>query len=817
MRWEHWWFTAPLRVRSILRRPRVEQELDEELQFHLEHKIEEGIAQGLSPKEARYRALRAMDGLEQRKEEMRDMRRIHWLTDFLDDSRYAIRSLRRTPALTAFVAFTLALGIGMTSAVFSLLDAMIFRPYPVPHPGNVVTLVSTTQDNSFDYFSYREYLDIAGKTKSYDGVVADADMEAVGFSAGPKAMPRVKGGKLVSANYFHVLGVEPRLGRGFREDEGRVPGRAAVVVLGAAFWRQEFAGDPSVLGRQVRLNGVDFTVVGVAPETFPGMDVFGHPDFYMPLAMARVFSTNRDKNFFEDRDDRELNISARLKPGTTLQQAQNELAVLAQNFESEYPKVNRGRGAAVHTQFEMRTREDDVNWKFIVIFVILSLAVLLVACTNVAGLLLSRARSRTREIAVRLALGAGRFRLIRLLLTESVILASLGGLAGIATGYGFVEWFHSFQNVVFMTDLPLSVPFRMDTRVLLACVGLSALSALLCGLAPALQSTRVDLVSALKSADVDVPVRKRLWGRNMLVVAQVAMSLMLLTASFLMARGFQHDLMEGHGFTKDHLLMTRFDPRLIQYNATQTQQFYKLLAERMRETPGVQSEALMQNVPLGVDDFDGMTFVPDGFQMPPDRANFNSTMDTIDEGYFATMGIPILRGRAFLPSDTADSPRVAIVNEHFAKHYWPAGDAVGKHIRLDSSAGTPVEIVGIAQTIKSQNMESPTDFVYLPLTQHPVARMVLMLRSTGDPLQLVQPVKDVVRSLDPNLPMLQTRPYEDFYLNQAVRGPRIAIDLVGSMGLVGLLLAVAGLYGLVAYNVSRRTREIGIRIALGAG
>jgi predicted permease len=362
----------------------------------------------------------------------------------------------------------------------------------------------------------------------------------------------------------------------------------------------------------------------------------------------------------------------------------------------------------------------------------------------------------------------------------------------------------------------MAIPFHMDKRVLLACVALSVLSALLCGLAPALQSTRVDLVNALKSADVDVPGRKRLWGRNMLVVAQVSMSLMLLTASFLMARGFQHDLMEGHGFTKDHLLMTSFDPRLIQYNAGQTQQFYKLLAERMRETPGVQSEALTQNVPLGNDDFESVAFVPEGFQMPPDRANFNSTMDTIDEGYFETMGVPILRGRAFLSSDTPDSTRVAIVNEHFAKHYWPGSDAVGKHIRLDSSAGAPVEIVGVAQTIKTQNMADPTDFVYMPMAQHPVARMVLMLHTSGDPLQLVQPVKDVVRSLDSNLPMLQTRAYQDFYLNQAVRGPRIAIDLVGSMGLVGLLLAVAGLYGLVAYNVSRRTREIGIRIALGA-
>ena len=817
MRPQHWLYTIPLRLRSLFRRRRVEQELNEELQFHLEQKIEEGIANGLSPKEARYAAMRAMDGLEQRKEEMRDMRHIHWLTDFFDDAHYAIRSLRRTTGLTAFVVITLALGIGMTSGTFSMVDALIFRPYPVPHPSGVVTLVSTTHDSSFEDFSYREYLDIRDRTKSYDGVIASAAMEAVGFSAEPAATPRVKGGMMVSGNYFQLLGVEPRLGRGFRKDEDQVPGRDAVVVLGPDFWKHEFASDPSVVGRTVRLNGTKFTMIGVAPESFPGMLIFGHPDFYMPLAMARVFSTNPQKNFFEDRDDRELTVRARLKPGATLEQAQNELAVLAKNFETEYSKFNRSRGAAVHTQFQMRTRVDDVNWKFGVIFVTLAVAVLLVACTNVAGLLLSRARSRTREIAVRLAIGAGRFRLVRLLLTESLLLALLGGLAGIAIGYGVVEWFRSFQNVIFMTDLPFSIPFRMDTRVLLASLALSALSALLCGLVPALQSTRVDVVNGLKSADVDVPGRKRLWGRNVLVVAQVSASLMLLTASFLMVRGFQHSLLEGTGFAKDHLLMTSFDPRLMQYNAAQTQQFYKLLAERVREAPGVTSEALTQNIPLGTDDFDAIAFVPEGFQMPRDRENFNSTMDTVDKGYFETMGIPILRGRSFLTSDIADAPRVAVVNEQFARHYWPTADAVGKHIRLESRAGTLVEIVGVAQTIKYQSgFERPIDFVYMPLAQHPIARMTLMLRSSDDPLQLIQSVKDVVRTLDPNLPMLHTMSYEDYYQNQAVEGPRIAMKLVGSMGVVGLLLAIAGLYGLVAYNVSRRTREIGIRIALGA-
>ena len=821
MRMEHWWFTAPLRLRSMLRGRRVEQELDEELQFHLDHKIEEGIASGLTLDEARYAALRAMDGLDQRKEEMRDTRRIHWLTDFVDDVRYAARSLRRTPGLTAFVVVTLAMGIGMTTAPFSMIDALIFRPYPVPHSGNVVNLVGTSRDNSFASFSYREYLDIRDRAKSYDGVIANGGTRGVAFSAEPRATPRVRAGMLVSGNYLRVLGVEPTLGRGFRDDEDTVPGRDAVTVLGPNFWKNEFGSDPSVIGRTIRLNGADFTVIGVAPDSFPGLAIFGGPDLYMPLAMARVFSTNPQKNFFEDRDDRELAVRARLKSSRTLSQARGEIAVVAQDFERAYPALNHNRGAAVRTQLDMRTQDDDANWKFGILATILAIALLLVACTNVAGLLLSRARTRTREIAVRLALGAGRFRLIRLLLTESLLLACLGGLGGVAVGYSAISYLS--KNTI-PAELPVTIPFHMNMRTLLATLVLSVVSALACGLAPALQATRADLVNGLKSADVDVPGRTRLWGRNVLVVAQVSMSLMLLTASFLVARSFQHSVSGGIGFPKDRLLMVRFDPRLAQYNGAQTQEFYTLLTGRVRAASGVEHAGLTQNPPLGLANFDQLAFVPDGpggIDMPRDREHFTSTMDTIDEGFFETMGIRMTRGRAFLASDISEAPRVAIVNEQFAKHYWPNADAIGQHIRLDSRAGMLVEIVGVAQTVKYRDpREKPTDFAYLPLTQHAVAKMVMLLRTRppmNDPLQMVEPVKDIVRTLNPNMPLLETRSYEDLYRYHAVEGPGAAIELLGTMGTVGLLVTIAGLYGLVAYNVSRRTREIGIRMAIGAG
>jgi len=814
MRAEHWWFTAPLRLRSILRRRRVEREMAEELQFHLDNKIEEGIAEGLTPAEARHRAMRAMGGLEQRKEEMRDARRVGWLTDFVDDVGYAIRSLRRTPGLAALVVVTLALGIGMTATPFSMLDALVFRPYPVPDSEGVVSLVGTSRDSQYDPFSYREYVDLRDHATSYTGLVANSTVLAVGFAATPEETPRIRGAMLVSANFFRLLGVEPTLGRGFRDDESEVPGRDAVAVLGPAFWRNELGADPGIVGRKIRVNGTELTVVGVAPDAFSGLQVFTNPDLYLPLAMAGAFSTDPRRQFFEDRDDRELYVRGRLRPETSLGAARAELGAMIQDFAREYPALYRDRGAAVHTRREMRTRGDDINWKFGVIFTVLAVAVLLVACTNVAGLLLSRSRARAREVSVRLALGAGRFRLIRLLMTESLLLALAGGLLGIAIGYLGIGWMQTFT---IPADLPVKVPFRLDGRVLGICLAMSALSAFACGLAPAFATTRGDLVKGLKSDDVDEPGRRRSWGRNSLVVAQVAMSLMLLTAAFLMARSFRQSVAGGIGFPTDHLLLARFDPRLARYDADRTARFYAQLTDQARQMPGVRSAGLTQSPPMGLDAFDSLAFVPEGFDMPAERESLVAAMDVVDEGFFATTGIDIVRGRPFARSDDADAPRVAIVNEHFAERYFPHGGAVGGRFRLEQRQGPAIEIVGVARSIKYREATEPdSDFVYLPIAQSPREKMVLLLRTTPEPLQLVDGLKRLAHGLEPDLPISELRTYDDLYRYHVVEGPGVAIKLVGTLGAVGLALAISGLYGLVAFNVSRRTREIGIRMAIGA-
>jgi predicted permease len=439
--------------------------------------------------------------------------------------------------------------------------------------------------------------------------------------------------------------------------------------------------------------------------------------------------------------------------------------------------------------------------------------VLLIACANVANLLLSRARARSREIAVRLAIGAGRTRLIRQLLTESLAIAVLGGALGLLLAQAGIE---TFSHWKIPSDIPLAIDAKLDLRVTLYALFASIASALLFGLAPALQATRTDLVQALKSGVEGARKRQRFLGRNTLVIAQVAGSLLLLVCATQLFRATSFVLSAPPGFRTDHLLMTSFDPTLVRYTPAQTQIFYRRLEEQTRALPGVKSAALARLPPLSNYPI-RKSVVPEGFQLPPGKESVTVPANIVSEGYFETVDVPILQGRDFRMTDSADSPRVAIASEQFARKFYPNQDPVGKRFRLDGRDGPPVEIVGLAKQSKYFFLaEPPQDFLYLPLAQNPQTQMTLLARSHGDPAALAGPIRDVVRSLDPDQPVYGVRTMEEYFDLRARKFFNWITETIGAMGLLGLALALVGLYGLMSYSVSRRMREIGIRMAIGA-
>ena len=728
----------------------------------------------------------------------------------LQEIRQAFRMIARSPGFTAIAVLSLALGIGANAAIFSLADALLFRPLAVTDPGSVMALNLDTPGGDLGNFSYPDYRDLRSTTKSFDGIAA-FQISTFSLARNKNEVPQMRAGLEVSDNFFSVLGIQPTLGRSFLPEE-TVKGGAPAVVLSYGFWQDQFNGDKEVLGRTIRISGTDFTIVGVAPKAFTGVDQYIRPSFMVPAVLTQQLN-GAAKDPVENRTDYSFTLYGRLKRGVSVNQAQAEMVTLWKGLQQQYPADGRNGKMMVRTQLQFRIAQDSIDAILITMLMALVSVVLLIACANVANLLLGRARGRTREIAVRIALGVSRTKLLRQLFAENVVLALLGDVIGLGFAYGGIRF---LQTIPIPSDLPIVISPQLDQRVLVFSLIASLFSVLVFGLAPAFQSLKTELVSALKSSESNMSGRKRTLGRNSLVIVQIALSMVLLVASGMLLDGFRKTLVASPGFRTDHLLITEFDTSLVRYNPEKTVAFYRDIKDRVRALAGVRSAALTATVPFG-NNQPSREVIPDGYQATKGQESVTLPFDVVDADYFGTMKIPIVSGRGFTADDKADSTPVTIVNQEFAARFWPGQDPLGKRIRLDNDKGKLVQVVGVARNSKYMFIsESQYRYFYLPYAQEGGTRMVMLTESSGDPALLAAPLREIVRSMDPNQPMYNVRTFGNFYKMRAIDTPLMITQMVVTMGLIGLLLALIGIYGLVSYSVARRTREIGVRIAIGA-
>jgi putative ABC transport system permease protein len=808
MRWTR---KVRLRLRSVFRSRRVEQELTEELQYHLERLIDDHIAAGASPDDARYAALREMGAIEQRKEACRDARGLRLIEALRGDLRYSVRQLRKYPVFTAAAVLTIAVGIGPNATMATIISS-VFRPLPVADAEQLAVLATTLSGNSriWQRLAYPDLLDYRASETPFSDMAA-WDLNPVGLTVDGRTDRLMA--TAVSGNYFSALRLDPVAGRLILPSDGELGGRQPIAVLSHSYWSRRFGASTSIVGREVRIDGRPFTVVGVAPENFHGTFAFLSSELYVPLELFQ--SQARLSN----RDVLAVRVIGRLKPGVALDEARASMDTIARRLEGDHPATNAGRRIRVY--WERLTRLEPQNASqapvLAALFLMLVGAVLLIACANVLGLFLAKGLGRGREMAIRRALGASRSDLVRLCVVEALVIALLGASGGAIAGVALAR---TLASVAATPGFPLFLDFQVDWTTASYLGILTVVTTLLIGLLPALRASRVDPRSDLSEGKTSTEGRRRQLIRKGLAAAQIAGSVTLLVVCGLFIRSVQSLQSVDLGFDANRVLLVSTDPGAVGYDADRAQEFYKSLDATVEALPEVESAAASVFVPFGTGNSTPY-IAADGQPPPSSTTGFLADRHLVTSDYFRTIGTPLLRGRTFTTIDTNASPRVAVVNEALAARLWPGEDPLGRRFRSSYEPDAPLEVIGVVPNARYRRDEIGGPAVprfFASLDQFGAFARTMHVRSrTPTAGTLTSRVTDAMRRLDPAVPVFDVYTLER-QINDSgggFGGVRGAAVITGVLGLLALTLALVGTYGVLSFTVGARTREIGIRMAFG--